>query len=50
MENLIMENLIKELDKIQDELRGKDIKDLRKEENMQKYYRMKELMKEIYGI
>lgn len=42
-----MENLIKELDKIQDELRDKDI---REEENMQKYYRMKELMKEIYGI
>lgn len=42
-----MENLIKELDKIQDELRGKDIKE---EENMQKYYRMQELMKEIYGI
>lgn len=42
-----MENLIKELDKIQDELRGKDITEA---ENIEKYYRMKKLMKEIYGI
>lgn len=42
-----MENLIKELDKLQAELRGKDIT---KAENIQKYKRIKELMKEIYGI
>lgn len=42
-----MENLIKELDNLQAELRGKDIT---KAENMQKYNRMRELMAEIYNI
>lgn len=42
-----MENLIKELDNLQAELRGKD---MTKAENIKKYQRVKELMKEIYGI
>ena len=47
MENLIMENLIKELDNLQAELRGKDITEA---ENIEKYQRVQELMKKIYGI
>lgn len=42
-----MENLIKELDNLQAELRGKDIT---KAENIEKYQRVQELMKKIYEI
>ena len=40
-----MEELIKELDELQDELRGADMSI---PENVQKYNRMQELIKEIY--